>query len=291
MVSEAPPSIRERQNRPDVVRYMAAAARRYRTAKAIRFVRSLGVVALAAVAPLMVAIWPDTAITLGAIGGAAIVASRLLFASWESATNDEGVRMQERFDCEVFGLGWNSALGRPPREESVAAAAGANKRSHDALDWYPDVGLTPYPRDVMICQRSSAAWGHRLHREYGRVLLGVATAWMAIGAVVSIVADVDLATWLVGVLLPSLPAILDAIDLWRGHEDASIARSDLTEAIEDHLSQSAADTSSCRATQDRLFELRQREPKVSEIYYRLRRARMDADMRDAAMRWATPPAT
>lgn len=184
------------------------------------------------------------------------------------------------FDTYVLGIPWNDALTRPVAMEEIASAS--RKETPDAEPWYPDTGEATWPRDVLICQRANAVWARRQHDRYAWFVGGTAVVWALVGIGVAIVRNAELATYLITIALPSLPALLDAIDSVRDHIRASEDRDLVEESLGAHIAASDASEITLRQIQDGLFELRISAPLVPEWFYKLQRSSFEEDMADAA---------
>jgi hypothetical protein len=208
----------------------------------------------------------------------------------EDAQKLAGVTVQEEFDTTVFGLPWHEALaGRRLRHEDVVHAAGHITPDARAAkkDWYPDADRAPWPLNVVLCQRASAAWGGRAHARYANTLTKTAVVWLVALLVMGGVAHVTLAGFLIKLALPSMPAFLDAIELIRAHR-ATSAHKARVETMADDLWErgvthpGSVTVADIRAVQDHSYRLRRDGPQVAEWYYRRHR-----DEDEAAMRLAT----
>ena len=117
------------------------------------------------------------------------------------------VRVQELYDTRLFKLPWNTALaGREPAPEDVAAAAARIRDDSRYRDWYSiDLGDTPWPGDVLLCQRMSMIWSRRDHRAYGTTILITGIAWFLLGLAIALARDLSLADYLIKIFLPSSP--------------------------------------------------------------------------------------
>lgn len=283
--SQQAPLIHERQNSPENLRVLAAARRRYQDRKRTHRWRVLGTLGVAAAGPIVLLLKPEAGPFLGALAGTWVFLARTVLAFLESRGVDEGRRMQEVFDCTVLGLPWNPALGRRPSGEAISAAAQRWGRPDRLQNWYPAEHLGCSPRDVLICQRSSVAWGERLHNEYAWVIgIGATLLWLT-GIVVAVADRSTLSVYLTTIGLPSLPALLDAVDLVKSHREASQAKggmeADMTNLLEKG---SKVSLELCRDYQDRIYAQRGRDPVVADRYYWLRRDAYEQHMREAAER-------
>ena len=153
-------------------------------------------------------------------------------------------------------------------------------------DWYPDTKNVPWPLDVLLCQRASAVWGRRGHNAYALVLLATAAVVLVAGIIIALCAHLLLVDYLIRLFLPSIPVLLDMIDLGRQHLHTSKLKGQI-ESSSDALWRHAAasgfrmSVSKCRDLQDATFRLRMTAPRVANWFYLLNRTRDDADMHAA----------
>ena len=274
------------QNEESSLRRYLAADHYYGIAKLLHYGGAALTVVLALVSPLVLLFVPDVGPTLGAIAGAWLFGSRLLLEPVKRQLQLKGATAQEMFDCGIFELGWNETLARPLSEEEVRGASGSMKHAERVRDWYPTSKEMPWPKSVLVCQRSNAVWARRQHRVYSRVLLVAAGAWAIIGVIVAVVDGASLADYLVTIALPSLPALLDATEFARAHSSDAEKRQLLEDKLNGHLRDGTAISQDLREIQDQLFNLRRDAPLVPGWFYALVRRRFEEDMRYAAERAA-----
>lgn len=270
------------QRRELNLRRQAGAKAIYRRAKLLQFVGGSLSLVFALLAPILLFVAPGLGAILGALAGAWIFATRLLVQPIRNRWREEGAGAQESFDCDVLGLSWNQSLVKRVTTEEIRSAS-RRVDLDEVRDWYPTTSTMDWPGSVLTCQRSNAVWARREHSAYAGVLIAVAISWALLGIVVSLIHHAGLATYLVAIALPSLPALLDATDLARGHRDASSARAILEEAIDAQLAAlSKVTAEQLRENQDRLYDLRRDAPLVPEWFYNLIASRYEDDMRFAA---------
>jgi len=183
---------------------------------------------------------------------------------------------------------WNAALaGRPPVPDDVAAAARHIRDDAQYRRRYSiDLGDTPWPADVLLCQRKSTIWNRRDHRAYGIVLIA-GVMWFLVGLTVAIARDLSLAAYLIKTFLPSAPEFLDALDLARQHWHHAAAREQLQDKIDDLWKAYASRPASlaitdCREIQDSAYLLRRDGPGVPTAIYKLRKRTSEAITRAGA---------
>lgn len=256
----------------------AAKSRFYHRASVFGLTGSLGAILLALSAPVAFFLVPDAGPALGAAAGAWIFIARVgldpLRAEWQL----KGVCAQEAFDCDVLGVERNRSLPPPLPPEEIRSAAGELDLSKASDPWYPSSGKDPWPTSVLICQRSNAVWASRQHRSYANLLRAATIAWAALGVILAILHDASLAEYLTTLLLPSLPALLDATELSRRHFHVAAMRQRINDELETLIVAGGADDVQIRKAQDRLFELRRDSAPVPERFYRHIRDDYERDM-------------
>jgi hypothetical protein len=275
-----------RQNDDTSLRYQLAKAHFYRWAKTLYFAGAVFTVALALVAPVVLLVRPSLGPALGAVAGAWIFVSRLFLDPFRREYQLKGATAQESFDCRVLGLDWNDALVQPLPDEEISAASRAGRRSktqvEQAKDWYAADGFElAWPRSVLICQRSNAVWACRQHRTYGRASAGAAILWFIVGVIFAVADNAVLGAYLVTILLPSLPAFLDALDLSRAHSSAAQDRELARDQMDVLIQEGHAENADLREVQDQIFRLRQDAPQVPNWFYQVIRPGYEEDMKHA----------
>jgi hypothetical protein len=286
--AKTPPmsAIGKAQNEESNLRRYLAAAHFYRFAKWVHFGGASLTVALALASPLVLFFKPSLGPTLGAIAGAWILLSRLILEPLKRQFQLRGATAQELFDCAVLGLDWNDSLARRLPEEEIRAASGAMKGVDKVRDWYPATKEIAWPTSVLVCQRSNAVWARRQHAAYARAVGVAAWVWMIFGIVIAVIHHATLGEYLVTIALPSLPALLDASELSRGHAAAANRRQLLEDQTNALMRDASASGQQLREVQDQLFNLRVGAPLVPEWFYNLIRPKYEEDMRYSADRVA-----
>lgn len=292
VAGRAHPSISEFQNRTESLDLLRADTRFYLRAKRLHALRVTGTLVLALLAPVILFWKPSWGDVVGALAGAWVLVGRTVLSWFEDRSVQKAVTIQEQFDVEVFGLEWNDGLAGPkvaPEDVHTAAQKIQGKKIERLRDWYPDADAAPWPLNVILCQRSSAVWGRRGHYWYALFVLGLGIAWFVAGLVMTAAAHVTLTGYLVKVFLPSQPAFLDTIDLFRGHLKQSQAKEALELKTTELWNSGVANPGSvseqdCREVQDQTYVLRRRGIQIPQLIYRLRRRQDEAAMRAAAAR-------
>lgn len=255
--------------------------------------RVTGTLFFALAAPIVLFRYPGVADWVGALAGVWVLAGRTILSWLEERLICKAVTIQEEFDVDLFDLEWNENLAGPKSgsEDIHSAAMRIHKtgKLNKLRNWYADADLAPWPLNVLLCQRSSAVWGRRTHFRYAALILGLGISWFMAGLVMAGFAHVTVTGYLVQVFLPSQPAFLDTIDLFRGHLGLSKAKEDLEIQTTNLWDQDAITPGSvtgldCRAIQDQAYRLRRKGMQIPQIIYKFYRQRDDDAMNAAVAR-------
>ncbi|MEU9018588.1 S-4TM family putative pore-forming effector [Actinomadura sp. NPDC048394] len=275
--------ISQRQDEPEHLRRLLAYSHLYKNAQWWRRIRTTGTFTLAIAAPIFAFAIPATTDILAAISAGWLVLGRTVLSGLERRGVGKAVRAHELYDTKLFHLPWNTALaGRPPVPDDIAAAASHISDDTFYRGWFSvNLGNTPWPADVLLCQRQSAVWSRRDHQAYGTTILLVGLGWFLVGATIAIVGELTLADYLIKIFLPSSPAFLDSVELAREHWRHAVAREQVENDIHDlwdHYRSTPASlpAGECRQIQDAAFLLRRDGPRVPNFFYRIRRKRSSA---------------
>lgn len=280
-----------RQDEDDALRLLVAQRRLYSRAKRWSGLRWFGMLVIGLAAPVVSVIWPTLAVVSGAVAGLWLFLGRTLLVVAQSATTAKAAALQEQFDFYVFGMPQSIERSTLPSIEEISAVAGpdADIRTVAAdeklLGWYPiDVDDVPTV-SVAISQRANAAYADRLLRTTAIVWAVATCTWVVVLVGASVLFELSLLTFLVGVVLPVLPAFLDVVQyvlsVWRAAHD----RQDLARSIEIQLKQTeeSIDGGDLLVWQSRLYDLRRLAPQVPDLIYRVKRAANERTMRSAAL--------
>jgi SMODS-associating 4TM effector domain len=276
----------QRAARPHALMLFKAYSRGYLLAGRWHNARTAGTAGFALVAPIITFWWTSGADLIAAAASGWLLIARAVLGPAEDRERRRAVNAQEMYDTEVFGLDWNLGLAGPrPAEEDLVKAAGKH-RGDAPTDWYADTEDLPSPLDIVLSQRSSAVWGRGTHFAYAIILAGVGTTVFIAGVTVGGFTHLSLTDYLVRLFLPSVPALLDTIDLSRTHWSTSRQKGDIEMEADTLWSTGvqqidAVTDDDCRRLQDQVYRLRLHGPRVATWLYKMRRGNDDRAMREA----------
>lgn len=264
------------------VRRQLAARNIYRKAKRVHFWGSSVALLLALASPFVLLFDSELGPKLAAVAAFWIFVTRLIVEPLKRRYQGEGALAQERFDVSVLGLTWNDSLGDPLSEEEISSYSADTKHRDGVLGWYPIQEERSWPSSVLTCQRANAVWSRRQHYSYAWLLGMSAASWALFGVAISLIDGATLGRYLVVVALPSLPALLDAAELSRGHFESASKRQRVENQTDEHLKDPDRSWAPVREIQDQLFLLRSETPMVPEWFYNRIKVKYEQDMLYAA---------
>lgn len=280
--------MRSRQNEAEALRLLIAQRRLYQRAKRWLGVRWVGMVLIAVGAPLVSVAWPSLAVVAGAIAGLWIFLGRTALLTAQSSRTAQAASVQEQFDFFVFGMPSTGRRSSMPSLEEIAAIVGPDDqiqelaRGEALLDWYPFDPGDSGEGAVAIAQRANASYSERLLKSTAITWAVAIGVWVLVLLVISVAMELTLAAFLLGVVLPVLPAFLDVVQYLASVWRSSDVRSDLARTIEDELQSQSVQADDLLVWQERLFELRRSAPEVPDWVYRLNRKVNERSMHTAA---------
>lgn len=207
----------------------------------------------------------------------------------QTARKKIAAKMQEEFDCELFGLPWNEIrCSTTPETEVLNQAAEKFKRKGTKAshrDWYPpEVGRLPLPLARLICQRAAVWWDMSQRRKYAGWLVVIVAVMVAGVVAVSFTADQRVRDMVLSVYLPIAPAVVWAVRECIRQRDAVSALEKLKGKIETIFVEAISGKRSfdelnqlSRNIQDMIFDGRSRYPLFFDFLYN--RLRPDHELR------------
>lgn len=207
---------------------------------------------------------------------------KLIIGEKIDSTRELAAKVQEKFDREIFNLGWNSALaGSPPRiEDIVKHGEWYLRKNTDAKlrDWYAvECDAVQHKFQILICQNASLYWDASLRKKinYAVLIFGI----LIFAAALILCFAFDLST---SAIVTNLTALLGPI-LDYGYNTlkenkASISNSErLLECLDQSLTnavQNHNDTEiykSIEAIQDQLYVKRKSDWLIPDFFYKILR--------------------
>jgi hypothetical protein len=283
-----------RQNRPEVLQWIAAASDRYRRAKTLLAVQALFVVLVPVLLAAVKLVEPRVGSWAALYGVLATLLDLILLDRQLKTYQRQGALSQEAFDCEVLHLEWNDdRIGEEPTvADKVEWSRGYLTRIPDAShhrNWYPIVsGEIPVESGRLICLLSSCRWDIKLRKRYAAALFGTAVVLALMLMVFSIIADARVETLLL-TAAAVLPAVVWPLRGWKTQGEVLEAVESQRKRIERlwaHILNETPSASSltirARAIQDDIFQRRKSSQPIFDWVYKHFRPSDETEMNQVA---------
>lgn len=200
-----------RQNQPDSIRLLAAQRKLYSRVKRFAGWQTLLAVLTPLASAVAVTVEPKLDVWAAFVGIIVALLDTIWLDPRQSALRGLGAKVQEKFDCTVLQLEWNTALaGKPPSPEEIHAAAKNYRTSRGAPleNWYPtSLSSIPLYQARVICQRTNCWWDSELRRRYGTWVVSTVVVLVLIVFTLGLVKGMSLQSFVLAVLAPLLPAV------------------------------------------------------------------------------------
>lgn len=282
------------QMQPRQLQRLGAQRMLYRKAKAVFVTKIWLSGALSAALAITMLVQPSTALKVVAatIGVLVLLLDQLFLASAEKTLKGSAARIQEAFDCEVFGLPWpQRQAGSPESPETEIRANKAYqkvKHSYPPIEnWYSvDSALPPWVA-VALAQRSNVHWDSS---QRGRYLNYIKATLIAAGVVPVIAALLlNRQTFDLILLLAALSPIYKlCLEQLRDHGEVIAKQTKLINSADSFLEATvnnpdAADLPArARNLQDDIYEYRTRSALVLDWLFKRHREEHQSEMEIAS---------
>jgi hypothetical protein len=273
--------INERQNEPEFLSLLCAAAAAHHQAQRWETLRWVGVVATAVLA-LVAASHPELqqAMSIAGVVAAVIITIVIPIPSIQHTT--VAAMVQEDFDTRLFQIIWNDLLGKAPRGETIDDLA--SKFAGDISqkrDWYLNVSGLSRPYAILLCQRENLVWDFRQRKVWGLILAGATVVWVAIGIVIALGFDWTVRELFLRWFVPSSALIIAGSQEALAHLRIGQEKEGLALDVESRLAAAPAGNPDeimsnelgtfTRQLQDRIADSRKKTPRVPSWFYERRR--------------------
>lgn len=204
-------TIATKQNEKNTIEYLAAGRKLYSRAKVLRGIKFfIGVflIVILAIAQLKFQEIEEVSYALVIISVVALIAEPIF--DWRiSVYKEQGAKMQQCFDNDLFGFSWNeSVCGKRPTEDKVYDYCKGKQVNKRLYNWYVgiDAGLDE-DLAILLCQNQNGSYDRHLRERYTimclicAVLLVAGVIWTALKK------DATLFNILVYGVVPSTPII------------------------------------------------------------------------------------
>lgn len=272
-------SIIEKQDLPECIKRLKAQRQLYADAKVWSGLQMILSGPVAVTMTVLSMVLPQFKIWAVAWGLLVLLLDLFVFTPTAQKLRENGARVQELIDTELFRLPWQELkAGKRPELDLINKKARKFGEDPEAVQklhgWYPAaISELPEPWGSIICQRCNVWWNAELRRHYAdriRVVM-----WLvAIGVLIAgIYRSMSLPDVLIYSVLPMLPALRLGYQQITEQRSAAERLDKLREHAEKLLAEAGKTTDTAtlqqksRELQDEIFEMRRKNPPTFDFMY------------------------
>lgn len=262
--------------------YLIAQRELYARAKRSAALRIFMGFAFSSIFPIATLIWTNCASAFGAAAGGGIFLSRVFLIPREKQLFEKAAYVQEKYDRRIFKMpvityreafideAEISEISAKVKKDLVKEKATSKKKRESLEDWYIfDSDVDPQGM-VCILQQGSIGYTKILLNFISKHRWQILTLWMLILGGLSLAAGLSLSDFVLGVLITSLPAMLDFDDNRRMNVKAIEGHQAIIRNMEECLKDERATQLGAEdllSWQDEIFHLRCSSPIIPECLY------------------------
>ena len=190
-------------------------------------------------------------------------------------------RIQQLFDCELFGLVWNKALcGQKPKpEEVLEATRGANCKNLN--NWYePIVSQLPLTVGALVCMRTNVVYDQSLRKAYSMVCYVLTFIAIIVVAALGIWNNTGMWEAFLYGIVPLMPLVTWVIDLHKQHSANYKALCNIEPLIEAGFIQAkekkCVSINNLQEIQNFIYLHRKSSYLVPDVFYKMNREKNEA---------------
>lgn len=261
-----------RQNEKVFIDYLKAQRVAYSQCKSYQLVDLISVL-IAIVLPIVGLINSDYVNFLGAFG----VIWTIIYLVVENCRNNksqQGAKIQEQFDTELFEIPWNDVLCKNKVNKDVQIDLVAKHyMENDFSDWYSKEIGADIPREiaVLLCQRINFSWELNLRKKFVLSLVTVLLVYYGAIIITSIFVNLGILDTLI-LLAPSISFMIYGVQNVGTLKSQSKSKEEYLDLIDSKiqdysLNKTIPDNTFLRQIQDVIFNQRNFLEKIPDWFY------------------------
>lgn len=158
--------ITEKQNESKFIEYLKAQRVAYSQCKSYQVFDVISVI-MAIILPVIGMLNEDIVNYLGAFGVLWTIIY-LVTENYRSKKTEQGAKIQEQFDTELYDITWNEILCKEKINSDTQIDLANKYDGNDLSDWYSTEIDSSLPKAIAIilCQRINFSWELKLRKRY-----------------------------------------------------------------------------------------------------------------------------
>ncbi len=211
----------------------------------------------------------------------------LFLSSYLSKFKANGAKVQELFDCSLYGMEWNETNSGEKPENSIIEDAEEKyifNPKAALTNWYHiELEGLSHEQAVLRCQETNLEYDRKLRYHFKNDCTVICLAVVIGSFVIATLIDASLQGYLVNFITPSLPLIVILIKLIIDNQKAAKSLEDVRKAARKlHLSDALPTMAQLRQVQDKLYCSRKDSTLIPENYYQYRRPKLEQSTKSNA---------
>ncbi|MDH5933958.1 MULTISPECIES: S-4TM family putative pore-forming effector [Vibrio] len=190
-----------------------------------------------------------------------------------SKLKEKAAKIQENFDCFVYGLEWNSVMcGEEVCDTDIAIYSRKfveEKRNvNNYYDWYtPNISQLDKNQSMLACQKENLGWDIVQRKKFKGLITTLAISALVISTVAGFFLGFTIQEYILSVIIPSLPAITYAISNHFDNLDAITNKEHLKSATDSVSTSGVVTTKHVRNIQNSIYLNRKDNSLVFDWFY------------------------
>jgi len=263
--------LNQRQNEKIFIDYLKAQRVAYSQCKAYQIVDSISIL-IAIVLPIIGLINKDYVNFLGAFGVIWTIIY-LVVENFRKNKSQQGAKIQEQFDTELFEIPWNEVLCKNKVNRDIQIDLAKRYNGNDLTDWYSKEIAVDIPREiaVLLCQRINFSWELNLRKKFVFSLITVLLIYYGAIIITSIIVNLGLLDTLI-LLAPSISFLILGVQNVGALKAQSKSKEEYLDLIDSKiqeysLNKTLPDNVFLRQIQDVIFNQRNFLEKIPDWFY------------------------
>jgi SMODS-associating 4TM effector domain len=212
------------------------------------------------------------------------IAEILFFNVYVSGLRTSGAKAQETFDCNIYGLSWNSInsgsqLERYVIEEGVSEYVFDEKAPLE--NWY-DIDLEELSKEraILLCQETNLFYDGKLREHFKIANVLICILIFVLSLIIAVIAEIKVGNYVTTILLPVSPMIVLTLKIIMENRKSLTISTELRKIVLQLKVRSQNPTiPELRGVQDKIFCNRKDSSLVPNWYYKWRRNRLEKLMK------------
>lgn len=211
----------------------------------------------------------------------------LFLSSYLSKSKTNGAKVQELFDCNLYGMEWNETNSGEKPENSMIEDAEKNyifNPKAPLTNWY-HIELEGLGREqaVLRCQETNLEYDRKLRYHFKNDCTIICLVVVIGSFVIATLIDTTLQSYLINFIMPSLPLIVILIKIIKDNQKAAKSLEEVRKAARKlRLSNAIPTMAQLRQVQDKLYCSRKDSALIPENYYHYRRPKLEQSTKSNA---------